>query len=476
MTRRSTRDERGSVAILVAISLVVLGMACAMAVDLGNLAQMHRHAQVTVDDAAISGADMLEQGGYTLTQIVTATEGYVGEDWRSIPAAAWNTCPSIPAGFSAPAGSGENCVTFNGSDATSAKAISVEIPPQSVPFTVARLGGFTSGTVDASAEAVVVPGVGPCALCLLGPGGLTLDDTGTGTFNVTDAVGSGDAGIIVNSNATPAAYINGSGTITAPQIGVVGTDKVKNAGTFSPTPTDGVSPVPDPLGGLAPPTPPNTTIFPGTYSCNSACGTLPTDPVTGEPVDGNISMAGGSSLTIPPGNYNNIGLTGGSVLTLLPGIYFIAGSFSVGGTGGASVNESATPGVMLYFTCSSGGQITACASPGQTGGSLSLGGTGSIGLSPMPTGPYAGLTVFADRNNNAPMSLSGTPGLSFTGTIYGKDTALSINGTGGTIGSMIIVSSATISGNGTIDVNYDATQNIRPPGVPYLCSTTANNC
>jgi len=341
---------------------------------------------------------------------------------------------------------------------------------------VARLGGFTSGTVEASATAVVVPGVGPCALCLLGPGGLTLDDTGTGTFNVTDAPGSGNAGIIVDSNATPAAYINGSGTITAPAIGVVGTDKVKNAGTFSPTPTDGVTPIPYPLGGLAPPTPPNATIFPGTFSCNSVCGTLPTDPATGEPIDGNISMAGNSSLTLPPGNYNNIGLTGGSVLTLLPGIYFIAGSFSVGGTGGASVNESATPGVMLYFTCSASGQITACVSPGQTGGSLSLGGTGSMTLSPMPTGPYAGLTVFADRNNNAPMSLSGTPGLSFTGTIYAKDAALSINGTGGTIGSMIIVSSATISGTGTINVNYDAGANIRPPGIPYLCSTTANNC
>src|SRR6516225_5912709 len=226
-------------------------MACAMAVDLGNLAQMHRHAQVTVDDAAISGADMLEQGGYSLTQIVTATEGYVGENWRSIPAAAWNTCPSIPAGFSAPSGSGENCVTFDTSSAATAKAISVEIPPQSVPFTVARLGGFTSGTVEASATAVVVPGVGPCALCLLGPGGLTLDDTGTGTFNVTDAPGSGNAGIIVDSNATPAAYINGSGTITAPAIGVVGTDAAHHSGTFTPTPTDGVTPVPDPLGGLA---------------------------------------------------------------------------------------------------------------------------------------------------------------------------------------------------------------------------------
>jgi hypothetical protein len=133
-------------------------------------------------------------------------------------------------------------------------------------------------------------------------------------------------------------------------------------------------------------------------------------------------------------------------------------------------------GVMLYFTCSSGNQIVACASGGQAGGSLSLAGTGSLTLSPQTTGPYANLTVFYDRNNNAPINLSGTPGLAFTGTVYAKDSALSLNGTGTTLSSMFIVNSATISGNGTIGVNYNSTQNAAPPGVPYLCSTAANNC
>jgi hypothetical protein len=156
------------------------------------------------------------------------------------------------------------------------------------------------------------------------------------------------------------------------------------------------------------------------------------------------------------------------------GTYFITGPFTVGGTGGASITQSA--GVMMYFTCSSGGQVTACASPGQSGGSLSLGGTGSITLAPQTTGPYANMTIFYDRNNNAPLSLSGTPGLSIQGTIYAKDSALNMNGTGTTLGSLIIVNSATISGTGTLGVNYDASQNFRPPGSPYLCSTTANNC
>jgi hypothetical protein len=74
------------------------------------------------------------------------------------------------------------------------------------------------------------------------------------------------------------------------------------------------------------------------------------------------------------------------------------------------------------------------------------------------------------------MSISGTPGLSLAGTIYAKDSALSLNGTGNTLESMIVVNSASISGNGSIAVNYNASENVSLPGTPYLCSTTANNC
>jgi hypothetical protein len=217
-----------------------------------------------------------------------------------------------------------------------------------------------------------------------------------------------------------------------------------------------------------PPTPATTTIPSASYSCNSACGILPSGTY------GSISLGGGGSLTLPPGNYSSIGVIGSSVLTLESGTYFITGAFTVGGTGGASVQEAG--GVLLYFPCSSGNQIVACASGGQSGGSLSLSGTGNLTLAPQTTGTYAGLTVFYDRNNNAPMTLSGTPGVLFSGTVYAKSSDLALNGNGPALASYIIVNSATISGTGSIGVNYDATQNIAPPGAPYLCSTTANNC
>ncbi len=133
-------------------------------------------------------------------------------------------------------------------------------------------------------------------------------------------------------------------------------------------------------------------------------------------------------------------------------------------------------GVLLYFTCSSGSQIAACANGGQSGGSLSLTGSGSVNLSPQTTGSYAGLTVFYDRNDNAAMTLTGSGGLSFSGTIYAKSSALGLTGSGGSLASLVVVNSATITGSGSVGVNYNASQNVTPPGTPYLCSTTANNC
>lgn len=440
LNRRPARDdERGAVAILVAASLVVLCMSCAMAVDLGNVGQLHRHAQYTVDDAAISGANLLWQGD-SVTQVVSATEAYVNENWGNLSSSAWDTCPSsdIPSGFSAPAASGENCITFNGADT----AITVEIPPRPVPFTVARLGGFTSGTVEAEASATIPPAYPPCALCLLGPGGIGIGLKGSGSFAVTDSAGSGEAGIVVDSNAPDAINVSGkSGSISAPSIGVVGNVHAASS-VFSPIPTVGVNPVPDPLAFLAPPTPATTTILPAV-----------------------------SSGTVAPGNYAGISASSNGTTTLESGTYFLTGPLA--SSGGGTITTSGP--VLIYFTCSSGNQLAACTSPGQAGGSINEGGNSTISLDPMTTGPYAGLTIFFDRNDDSGISLAGTPAL--TGTIYAKDSALTLSGTPGTLSSLIVVSSASINGTASVTVNYDKSQNIAlPPGVPYLCSTTASNC
>lgn len=483
LNRRSARDERGVVLILVCLSLVVLGMAAAMAIDLGNVNQLHRHAQFTVDDAAISGADLLEQGTDSLSQIVSATEGYIDENWGNV-SGGWDSCASAPSGFGAPAGSTENCVTFNGTSTATATAISVELPPQPVPFTVARLGGFVSGSVGASATAVTVPGTSPCALCVLGTSATApmLELNGSGAFTVTDA-GSEAAGITDNSQGDPltgvpaAEIIGGSGTITAPAIDLVGTAQ----GTgFHPTPVTGVSPVPDPLGDLAAPTPTSDTI-------PSACGQINSGNVNLGSTCGSLNIGGNAVVTIGPGNYSSISVGGSATLNLDPGMYFITGAFTVDGSSDTSdppiVNGfDKTSGVLLYFTCGSTTEVTPCASSGQAGGSLSLTGKASMTLTsytPSPPNSYTGLSIFYDRNNDSSITQNGTGELAVSGTIYAKSADLSLDGTGTTaapLNSLIIVNSATISGTAGVSVNYDASQNATVSGTPYLCSTAANNC
>jgi hypothetical protein len=56
------------------------------------------------------------------------------------------------------------------------------------------------------------------------------------------------------------------------------------------------------------------------------------------------------------------------------------------------------------------------------------------------------------------------------------DSACGSRPDGSTLAAMIVVNSATVTGSGSIGVNYNVSQNVTPPGTPYLCSTTANNC
>ena len=455
-----------------ALLLVPLFLIAALAIDFGNLSQVHESGQNAVDEAALSGAGLLGQKTDSDAQVATAVEAYLQENFSGITSSEWDNCPatSTPPGFSAPVGTVENCVTFNGASS----AISVVLPPQLVRYAFAQAGALRGTTIETSATAMATVGTSPCAICVLGPSGLTFSDTGSGTFTVTDTDG-GSAGILVDSNASPALKITGSGSLTAPTIGVVGSTGVTGSGTFSPAPATGVQPVSDPLAYLSPP-PSGTTVQAATYTCSgSSCSPNPIPAGTYS----DISVTGGASVTIPPGTYNSISVGQGG-LVLESGIYVITGQFSVPNT--SSVTEIAnggSTGVLLYFTCSSssgGTTQTAACSSGETGGSLSLTGSPTVDLSPMTSGPYAGVTVFYDRNNSSATQITGGGGIQLSGTFYAKSSALTMNGSGGAISSMVVVGSVTISGGGSLAVDYSSSENAQLPGVPYLCSVQAGNC
>jgi hypothetical protein len=91
-------------------------------------------------------------------------------------------------------------------------------------------------------------------------------------------------------------------------------------------------------------------------------------------------------------------------------------------------------------------------------GSINLTGTGAVTLSPMTTGPYAGVTIFQDRSDTNGDTLVGNGNLNITGSIYAP--AAIVNATANTstdvFGSQIIAQSLTTQGSGTVNVNFGA--------------------
>src|SRR5262249_45311720 len=146
-------------------------------------------------------------------------------------------------------------------------------------------------------------------------------------------------------------------------------------------------------------------------------GCLPLPAVVG-PV--NCTFGPSTSQTINPGVYNGINAKGD--LTLNPGIYVITGSFQT--SSAARVRGS---GVTLYFACP---KLTApywqsCNTSGQSGGTLSLGGSGGFTLAAPTSGTYTGMLVFYDRNNTADVTMTGSSSYSTSGTIYCARCAMS---------------------------------------------------
>ena len=143
-----------------------------------------------------------------------------------------------------------------------------------------------------------------------------------------------------------------------------------------------------------------------------------------------ISLSGSSTRTLSPGVYNGgITLSGSSSVTLNPGVYYINGG-GINTSGSSSISGN---GVFIYNT---------------GGGAINLSGTGSISLSPMTSGTYAGITVFQDRSSTTGATMSGSGNMSNTGTFYFPDATLTLSGTSGVtaVGAQIIAKNLTFSG------------------------------
>lgn len=265
---------------------------------------------------------------------------------------------------------------------------------------------FGSSTTNVSARAVATLSSGPgCAYALdpSAPGGVTLN----GTFNVQL-----QCTMYVDSSSSQALLVNGSGELIAKSIGVVGSTLVNGTVTVSPTPVDGILPVPDPLAYLTPP------------STSGSCAS-PT------------VINGSGSFTLLPGVYCSMVIINGNPnVTFEPGTYVLKSGIIMNGTPTLTGD-----GVTFY----------------NNSGSFTLNGTSATNLSAPTSGPYAGVLVFQSRSDSSALTLNGTNSAVFNGAIYAPDARIVDNGTGTTSAYSILVGDTiTVNGSAGLNDNYSS--------------------
>ncbi len=169
---------------------------------------------------------------------------------------------------------------------------------------------------------------------------------------------------------------------------------------------------------------------------------------TGLPNRGSHSGSG----TIQPGIYTSITLSNGS-LTMQPGLYCLTGSpnaFKL--TGGEIYGD----GVTIYV---------------QNGGVDVSGDVDPVDLrapdaSPDPSPAIAGMLIYVETGNTNAIKLNGNNSSYYEGTICAPDGDIELSGSNGTFptfNTQIVGWNVEVTGNATIDINFNSGENFAAP-------------
>ncbi len=391
LLQRFARDPSGNYVIAVALVMPVLVGMAGLGTEVGWWLYKHKNMQSAADSGAVSAATA---GSNLIAQAnsVTASYGYA------------NGTSGVTVTVNQPPSSGKFTST--------PQAVEV-IVSQSQPRLLSAL--FQSGPVLITARAVAIPNSGTGCV-------LALDPTASSAVSVG---GSSNLNLIgcnlySDSNATPSLNVNGVATISANQVGVVGTV----SGTSNITATNGIRtgmwPVSDPYA--------NVSLTMPTYC------------------DYNNKIQVKGTTTLNPGVYcGDISANAGATLTLNPGVYYFNGA-NLSVAGNATITGS---GVTLVFTGS-----------GNNWGSATIGSNANVTLTAPTSGATQGIVMYGDRKMpvGTAFSLEGGGTQNFGGAIDLPKAALKFAGGNGTTTSctQIIADTITVTGSSNIQVNCAA--------------------
>ena len=336
---RFCQSERGAVAPIVALLLVVLLGFAGLGIEVGLWQLEKRRMQGAADAAASSAAQAIMKGDSESQQAraIAATFGYQ------------NGIDDVTVVVNRP--------PLQGSKAGVADAVEVVIRKNRKPMLA---GFFMDGDVELGARAVASvegSGGGFCVLALE----VTAQATqvhGASTINLPDC------GLAVNSANPQAIIVTGSASITATHVSVVGNYVTYGVArintTVAPHPETGQAPLADPYADVE---------VPAFSGCNY----------------NNYHLGSNHKATLYPGVYcNGLRVDNDSDATLMPGIYIIdRGTFTVAG----SARFKAYNGVTFILTSSTGNNFPSIYQEGAT----------TMHIEAPTTGPFAGIAIYQDR-------------------------------------------------------------------------------
>jgi Putative Flp pilus-assembly TadE/G-like len=359
--RKCLVGERGSVAVLIGVSMSALVGMVALGTEITFVIYKHREMQSAADSAALGSATALQKGyptDYALEgKAIAATAGFV------------NGVDGVTITVNKPPASGNNTA-----NAGAVEVIVVQ------PQTLNLVSMFSSAVFTLTTRAVALKGAGG-NFCIL-----TTDTTSATGMALSNGatINLNQCGAAVNSAGAAALSVIGGATLNALSVSVKGQTTVNNGGVINAT--NGVlinqAVTADPYAAVVMPTVPA-----GCTNTNKSVTTTPGAP-------------------LQPGTYcNGLSISNGATASLAAGVYYIKqGSFTV--AGGSTLTGT---GVTIILTKNASTYATA-----------TINNNANITLSAPTTGATAGILFFADRA--APTSLTttfaGGATMKFTGALY----------------------------------------------------------
>jgi len=413
---RFAKDERGTIIMMLAITLPLLVAVVGLSVDVGNWYYAERKAQTAVDSGAVAAAMTLYNGGYNIEAEESAFDSAKRNEFE--PGTGRGVKVQSPPSSGAFAG-----------DLTAVEVTGTEIQP----VYLAGLIFKDEVKVETRAVAAAINLDGP--VCVLG-----LDSEMAGAVEFTGTANT-ELGCSIHSNSYDSESLTvwGDAEVDAVRLSSSGDmriNKMENVSHDTPHIT-WMQPIKDPYGpeGLA--------------------LSVPSSPKNC--LHNNKQLSSTSSITLNPGRYCGGLRISSSNVTFNPGVYIIDGDdFRV--QGGSTLEGD---GVTFVLTGTGGKWAT-----------VKFAGDTQADLTAPTSGTYEGVLFFGDPD--APSyqgkqlignEFLGGSNLELTGAVYIPNQKIVYTGGGTLSGSCIQLIGKQVSFNGNGKVGFDCPANMDIPEI-----------